>query len=544
MHYSQSIERRLLVALTFLVVLVGAVLVLAFPRPAAADCPITGCGGGGGGVDETFTHTLVVTRPSSGTISSTTPGISCPAGSGGTCSVSQSQTVSCGELPCDEPSSGWDSYTLSATGGPSGFAAAWSGSCSGSSCSVTLDTDRSVSLTWVDVTNPSVSVSPSGKVGPTMHASATASDNAGVSQVVFLVDGLVKASDTFAPYGAAIDMSGYTQGSMHTLTARAVDTSGRATDASVSVTVDKQVSLTVGTVDPYTTATFVPVSFSTDSDASVQCALNGGSFSSCTDSFSPPLPDDGSYTYTLRATDDAGNTASVTRSFVVDRTAPDASFSDGPSEGAIVGAGPITFQFDYSDATPVGAMCALDSVGFTACGDPHSETLSGLAPGSSHTFRVRVEDAAGNTTDLARHFSVAPAPPVVVTSGQGTGGGTATSGAGGGSQGTAPVQPRLTKAKLSRSFKLKGKNTMIRRLVLTGLPGGAKVTLLCKGHGCPFRSKSFKAKHGRAVLTKAFRHKLLGKGARVTIYVAAPGLPKRMFTLSMRAHRKPRLKTA
>jgi hypothetical protein len=544
MHDSHAAGRRLLVGLILFAAPVCAIALLVFARPAAADCPVGGCGGGGT-VHQTFTHTLTVTRPSAGTVTSTPSGISCPAGGGGTCTVSQSQMVTCDELPCDAPTSGWDGYTLTAGGGPSGFDPALGGDCSGTPCFVTLDADRSVSLGWVDVTNPTVSLtSPAaGKVGPVVSASATASDNAGIASVKFLVDGVVKFTDSSAPYSAALDLSSAADGSSHIVSARATDTSNRVSDSSATVTVDKSVSLTVDPVDAVTSATFVPVSFTVDPDASVKCSVNGGTATACSGSYSPSLPSDGAYTYKFVAIDDVGNTASVTRSFVIDRTAPDAAFTDAPSEGAVVGSGPLTFNFDYSDATAVTALCSLDSPGFSPCADAHSQTLSGLAPGSSHIFRVRLEDAAGNVTDLVRHFSVAaaPSPPVVVTSG---GSGSGASGAAGGSQGTAGTQQRLAKARLSSSFKLKGKTTMVRKLVVRGLANGARVRVRCKGHGCPFKSRSFRSKNGKVDLSKAFRGRRLARGARIEIDVALPGATKQVFKFTTRAHKKPLRKTA
>src|SRR5262249_11234051 len=157
-------------------------------------------------------------------------------------------------------------------------------------------------------------------------------------------------------------------------------------DSTSTVTVDKVVNLTLGTVPAYTNALTVPLSISTDSDATMKCSLNGGSASACAGSYSPlSAPADGSSTYSVTATDDVGNVASGTRTFIVDRTAPDASFTDGPSEGAIVGSGPIGFAFGYTDLTPTTVTCALDSAAFAACDSASSETLDGLAPGSSHT---------------------------------------------------------------------------------------------------------------------------------------------------------------
>jgi hypothetical protein len=554
---SQPNSRRLLLAVSVLVLVSGVFLALALPRPASAEppqCPSpTNPDCGPVITHHNYTNTLTVSHPSAGTITSSPSDISCPAGSGGTCTVSDTQTVECSDGDCPDPNpNGWQTYTLAASGGPSGFAPTWGGACSGSSCSVTLDDDKSVSMTWIDVTNPTVSVSPgSVKVGKTLNASATASDNAGVAKVEFWLDGVLKATDTSAPYSASIAMDGYAQGSTHTLLARAYDTSGRTSDSSSTVTVDKVVNLTVGTLPAYTNASTVPLSISTDPDASMKCSVNGSPPAACSGTYSPlSSPADGSYSYTVTATDDVGNVASATRTFTVDRTAPDASFTDGPSEGAIVGSGPIAFKFNYTDSTPTTVTCALDSAAFTPCDSSSSETLDGLAAGSSHTFHVQFVDSAGNTTELVRHFSVAaPAPTGTGGSGSGSGGGGGGnagggSGTGGGTQGVLGAGPSASKAKLSSGFKLKGKNTLVRKLVVTRLPSGAKVTVHCKGHGCPFRSKSFKAKHGSVSLSKVFKGRKLAKGARIEIDVTVPGEPKQVFRLTTRKGKRPLLKSA
>ncbi|HEY8210195.1 MAG TPA: M20/M25/M40 family metallo-hydrolase [Myxococcaceae bacterium] len=91
-----------------------------------------------------------------------------------------------------------------------------------------------------DTTPPTVSITaPAGgsTVSGTVTISANASDNVGVAQVEFLVDGVVKGTDTSSPYSYAWDSTTAANGS-HSLTARATDGAGNATtSAAVSVTV-------------------------------------------------------------------------------------------------------------------------------------------------------------------------------------------------------------------------------------------------------------------------------------------------------------------
>ncbi|HET9485002.1 MAG TPA: Ig-like domain-containing protein, partial [Xanthomonadales bacterium] len=78
-----------------------------------------------------------------------------------------------------------------------------------------------------DTTPPSVTASTSGTSG-TITLSATASDNVGVTNVEFLVDGVLKGSDASSPYSIALDSTALANGS-HTLVAKAYDAAGNST---------------------------------------------------------------------------------------------------------------------------------------------------------------------------------------------------------------------------------------------------------------------------------------------------------------------------
>jgi large repetitive protein len=520
MHDSQPFRRPLAGGVLILVLAAIATALLALPRTALAtnpcdsDTPPDTC------FDQhpdTQDVTLTVNK-TAGTVTSTPAGINC----GATCQVTAQRSRSCDYYDCTDWTS--PSYTLSASSGPSGDAPSWGGACSGSTCSVTLDSDKTVSLSWIDVTNPSVSLSAPSKTGQTMNVSAAASDNAGVASVSFLVDGVPKATDTSAPYSATISMSGYSDGSSHTVAARAMDTSGRVTESSHAVTVDKSVILTVGTTPAYTSAVSLPITFSTDPDASVQCRVNGGSWSSCSSPFNPPISSDGTYSVDFRAVDDVLNTVSITRTFTVDRTDPGLAFTDGPPEGGTVSTSLATISFNASDATPISVECSLDGGAYGPCTTAGSENLSGLAPGS-HSLNVRATDSAGNATTITRHFAVAQP----------------TSPGGGAGSGVLGAGPTVAKAKLSSSFKLKGKTTQVRRLTLSGIPAGAKVKIRCHGHGCPFKSKSVRPKNGSISLASLFKHKKLGKGVTIEIDVATPGSPTQVFKVITRAKKQPRI---
>lgn len=82
------------------------------------------------------------------------------------------------------------------------------------------------SNTAVDTTPPTATASESGTSG-TITLSATASDNVGVARVDFVVDGVVKGSDTTSPYSMTLDSTTLANGS-HSLVARAYDAAGNS----------------------------------------------------------------------------------------------------------------------------------------------------------------------------------------------------------------------------------------------------------------------------------------------------------------------------
>src|SRR5690242_13614981 len=140
--------------------------------PASAKCPVDDpdCG-----VPQTTSTVLSVTR-SAGVVSG--PGISCGA------DCTQGFTFPVGD--------GGPSVDLQASGGPAGSAPVWSGcdSAAGDWCTVDMSFDQSVSLTWKDVTAPSVgSVVHPAKMRDQMLVQAAASDNSGtVAKVEFRED--------------------------------------------------------------------------------------------------------------------------------------------------------------------------------------------------------------------------------------------------------------------------------------------------------------------------------------------------------------------
>jgi hypothetical protein len=192
----------------------------------------------------------------------------------------------------------------------------------------------------------------------------------------------------------------------HTFKVRATDVAGN-TDASPA-----QFTWAVDTTSPNTSigstpndptnATGATFTFSsTQGGSTFECELDSGGFTSCSAPKSYSGLADGSHTFNVRATDQAGNTDGSPAQFMwtVDTAAPDTTVDVVPPDPD---ASPSP-SFEFS-ATEGGSTfeCELDGGGFTSCSAPKS--YSGLADGS-HTFNVRATDQAGNADSTPASYT-------------------------------------------------------------------------------------------------------------------------------------------
>ena len=201
----------------------------------------------------------------------------------------------------------------------------------------------------------------------------------------------------------------------HTLVVVASDAVGNASPAaSVDFRVDTAAPTVSITADPGVLTNDATPSFtfsSPDATATLQCAVDQAPPATCTSPIELAALADGQHTFHVFARDPAGNVSEDTRTFTVDTAAPAAAFTSGP-DGPTNDATP-TFAYT-ADAGAVIA-CTIDGVAEQDCASPH--TLAPLADGA-HTFRVTATDAAGNTRELTRSFTVdTVAPTATITSG-------------------------------------------------------------------------------------------------------------------------------
>lgn len=155
---------------------------------------------------------------------------------------------------------------------------------------------------------------------------------------------------------------------------------------------------------------------------SFQCSIDTGSasFGACSgpgtsDTPASPLAN-GSYTFRVKATDAADNSATATQTFRVDATPPSVAITSGPS--GITADQTPTFTFSASDLSGIFAVqCSIDTgaASFGSCSGPgNSDTPSSPLGDGSYAFRAKATDFAGNSATATRTFTVQvpqPAPP-------------------------------------------------------------------------------------------------------------------------------------
>jgi hypothetical protein len=213
----------------------------------------------------------------------------------------------------------------------------------------------------------------------------------------------------------------------HTVSVQATDTAGNPdpTPATATWVVNVQqgdttppdTTITGGPTGTVTTSSASFTFTSTETGSTFACSLDGGSFLDCTSPQAYSSLTNGSHTFSVRATDAAGNPdlSPATGTWIVnvqagDTTPPDTTITGGPTGTVTTASASFTFT-----ATETGStfQCSLDSAAFTACSSPAAYT--GLA-NASHTFAVRAIDPAGNTdlSPATRTWTVNVPPPAPV----------------------------------------------------------------------------------------------------------------------------------
>jgi PKD repeat protein len=179
-------------------------------------------------------------------------------------------------------------------------------------------------------------------------------------------------------------------------------------------------------------------------------------------------------------------------------------------------------------STSVDAEGALASEAWELDGDGDFDDALGSSATASfgagdHQVSLRVTDGDGVSRVITRTISVAavpvpPAAPAVPA---------------------APAAPRLMSP--FPTVRLVGvvvpRGARITLVEVRGGPRGARVTVRCTGGGCPFRSRRRIAETGRVRLSDFKR--VLVAGARIQVFVRAPGVIGKYVGFRIRAGKRP-----
>ena len=149
-----------------------------------------------------------------------------------------------------------------------------------------------------------------------------------------------------------------------------------------------------------------------DTSATVECLFDGGTWEPCTSPTTYTGLDDGPHSFSVRATDPAGNRGAEGRNFFVDATPPVVTFTSGPAAVTTARSAHLVFTRDDLGAT---LTCSIDGGSFSPCSSPVD--LAGLADGP-HSVQVRATDSFGNVGTATRSWVVDnTAPTVTITAG-------------------------------------------------------------------------------------------------------------------------------
>ena len=185
--------------------------------------------------------------------------------------------------------------------------------------------------------------------------------------------------------------------------------------AQPSVTVDGTAPVVVLTSNPSnpSNATAASFAFAANEPVAFACRLDGGAFSACASPKDYSGLTDGSHTFTVGATDAAGNVGPDTGfTWTINTVGPPTAITAGPADPT----NSRSAAFAFVSEPGVTLRCKLDDAAFTACASP--QTYGGLGDGR-HTFAVTATDGVGNVgPEAARSWTIETRPPIVtVTSG-------------------------------------------------------------------------------------------------------------------------------
>jgi hypothetical protein len=276
---------------------------------------------------------------------------------------------------------------------------------------VTVNNPPDAEVPVVNITSPAA-----GTLAGTINISATATDNASVVGVQFLLNGNpLGVEDLSAPYTMSWNSKTISNGT-YTLTAAARDATGNiGTSADVIITVNNDVtSPVINITSP--AAGNVSGTINVDASASdnvgvvgVQFLLDGNNLGAedlsapYSVSWNTAAVNNGPHVLTAVARDSSGNSSTTSTNVTVANTAPVISaitVSSITESSAVINWTTniaSTSQVNYGTTVGYGLFTLVDSNLVTS----HSQILNGLAPGTLYHYQVLSGHPGGNPTASA-----------------------------------------------------------------------------------------------------------------------------------------------
>jgi hypothetical protein len=245
-----------------------------------------------------------------------------------------------------------------------------------------------------DTTPPTTIASESGSSG-TITLSATASDDVGVTNVEFYVDGVLKGSDASSPYSITLNSTTLSDGS-HTLTSKAYDAANNVgSSAAVTFSVSNGGDPTPPTATASESGSSGTITLSatasdnvgvTNVEFYIDGVLKGADASSPYSlAIDSTALSNGSHTLTVKAYDAAGNIGtSAPASFSVSNTAT-TQFNEVESNGSVAAANVVAHSYQ----TIVGTM-----------GNTTDKDYFALSLAAGETVKIDMTGPSGNDYDL------------------------------------------------------------------------------------------------------------------------------------------------
>jgi hypothetical protein len=280
--------------------------------------------------------------------------------------------------------------------------------------SAPVSTTSDGTAVYADLTAPTLTADSriTNEQTPLIGGSAidTGSGVAGVSAVV---NGVTYTASTTASAWSVL-LPALPEG-LYAVAVSAVDNAGNSATSSAILTIDRTapvVTITSGPANGSLT-NVTSATFTFTSDAPTACALDGGTYTACSGSFATSSLSAGTHLFAVSASDDAGNTTTVTRSWSVDNAAPilkEVAIATTTTDTT------PTYVFSSSKAGSIAYGGACSSVTTLATVGDNTISFNQLLPGTYSNCTLQVTDSAGNISNLLQvsTFTIlafAPPPP-------------------------------------------------------------------------------------------------------------------------------------